>query len=135
MTNSTTNQALADRIERLVQEHIAATKKSAQEAVERAFASAAGVQTVRAAGQVVRRPGGGKRRATAELGEVGERLYRAVCAKPGAGITALAAELGASARELQRPMASLKRSGRVRSAGARHLTRYFPTTRGAAASA
>jgi len=135
MTNTTDNQALAERIERLVQEHIAATRKSAQEAVERAFASAAGARPVRAGCQVVSRRGGGGRRAPAELAEVSERLFRAVCAKPGVGMTVLAAELGASARELHRPMASLKRTGRVRSAGARHLTRYFPTTRGAAASA
>jgi hypothetical protein len=48
MTNTTSNQALAERIERLVQEHIAATKKSAQEAVERAFAAAAGARPAQA---------------------------------------------------------------------------------------
>jgi len=66
---------------------------------------------------------------------VAERIYQAVCAKPGEAMTVLAAELGASARELHRPMALLKRAGRVRSAGARHLTRYFPMVDGAAASA
>jgi hypothetical protein len=135
MTNTTSNQALADRIERLVQEHIAASRKSAEEAVERAFASAAGARRVGAARQVANRSGGGKRRAAAEVAEVGERLYRAVCAKPGAGMTVLAAALGATARELHRPMTLLKRAGRVRSAGVRHLTRYFPTTNDATAAA
>ena len=50
-------------------------------------------------------------------------------------MTALAAEFGSTARELHRPMALLKQSGRVRSAGARHLTRYFPMVDGVAASA
>jgi hypothetical protein len=134
MTNTTSNQALADHIERLVQEHIAATRKSAQEAVERAFASAAGARPASIPRRVARTAGSGKRRAPAEVAALGERIYQAVCAKPGEKMTALAAELGATARELHRPMALLKRSGRVRSAGVRHLTRYFPTTNGAAAS-
>ena len=66
---------------------------------------------------------------------LGERIYQAVYAKPGETMLVLAAELGATTRELQRPMALLKRTGRVRSAGARHLTRYFPMVDGAAASA
>ena len=69
------------------------------------------------------------------MAALGERICDAVYAKPGETMTVLAAELGASARELHRPMALLKRAGRVRSAGARHLTRYFPMVDGAAASA
>jgi hypothetical protein len=44
MTN--TNWDLGERIERLVQEHIAASRKTAQEAIERAFAVAAGKPAV-----------------------------------------------------------------------------------------
>jgi hypothetical protein len=69
---------------------------------------------------------GGKRRRSAEVSELGERLYRAVWAHLGEGLAALAGELGASARELHRPMALLKQAGRVRSVGQRHQTRYFP---------
>jgi hypothetical protein len=135
MTNTTSNQTLADRIERLVQEHITATRKSAQEALEQAFAAAATVQPAKAPRQASKASGRGKRRAPAEVAALGERIYQAVCAKPGETMTVVAADLGASARELNRPMALLKRAGRVRSAGARHLTRYFPTTNGAAAAA
>ena len=135
MTNTTSNQALAERIERLVQEHIAASRKSAQEALERAFAAAASTRPASAPRQVTKTSGNAKRRAPAEVAAVGERIYQAVYAKPGETMTVLAAELGASARELHRPMALLKRAGRVRSAGARHLTRYFPMVDGAAASA
>jgi hypothetical protein len=55
-----------------------------------------------------------------------ERLYQAVCAKPGASKAVLAAEVGLLARELDRPMGHLKNTGKVRSVGQRHLTRYFP---------
>ncbi len=42
----------------------------------------------------------------------------------------LAPAVGATPRELHRPMATLKRDGRVRSVGQRHQTRYYPTTDG-----
>ncbi len=135
MTNTTSNQALAERIERLVQEHITASRKSAQEALERAFASAAGARPAKAPRQVARTTGRCKRRPPSEVAALGERICEAVYAKPGETMTVLAAQLGASARELHRPMALLKRAGRVRSAGARHLTRYFPMVDEAAASA
>jgi hypothetical protein len=41
-------------------------------------------------------------------------------------MTALAARVGATARDLNRPALLLKRAGRVRSAGQRQGTRYFP---------
>jgi len=131
MRDTTGHRDLDQRIEQLVREHIAAVHRSAREALERAFAGP-GSSTARrpaqaaAAGATVAR--GGKRRRSAEVSELGERLYRAVCAQPGEGIAALASELGASARELHRPMALLKEAGRVRSVGQRHQTRYFPRT-------
>ena len=118
----------------MVQEHMAATRKSAQEAVERAFAAAVGARSTSVPRQVTRAGGSGKRRAPAEVAALGERIYQVVCAKPGETMTVLAAELGSTARELHRPMAMLKRAGRVRSAGARHLTRYFPMVDGVASA-
>ncbi len=135
MTNTPSNQGLAERIERLVQEHIEASRKSAREALERAFASAATTRLGAASRQVARKPGSGKRRPPSEMAALSERIYQVVCAKPGETMTVLAADLGATPRELNRPMAMLKRAGRVRSAGARHLTRYFPTTKGTPVSA
>jgi hypothetical protein len=41
-------------------------------------------------------------------------------------MTVLAAHMGEKPRALNRPMLHLKRAGQVRSAGERHLTRYFP---------
>jgi hypothetical protein len=74
-------------------------------------------------------------RAPEEVAALGERFYEAVCAKPGERMMVLASDVVASARELRRPVALLKRSGRVRSVSARDLTRYFPMTTKAAASA
>jgi hypothetical protein len=58
-----------------------------------------------------------------------ERLLAEVVATPGETMTTLAARLGAMVAELHRPMANLRRAGRLRSVGARNLTRYFPTAK------
>jgi hypothetical protein len=50
-------------------------------------------------------------------------LYSAVCAKPGETMMFLAAQLEATPRQLKRPVAQLKRAGRVRSAWASARTR------------
>lgn len=135
MMNTASNQDLGKRIEQLVDEHIAASRRAAREAIERAFSLAAhrapSVKSPRpaATGRMrIRRP-------PEEVAALGERLYQAVCAKPGEGMIVLAAQVGASVRELHRPMTLLKRAGRVRSVGARHLTRYFPMANRIAASA
>lgn len=127
MRETTSHRDLEQRIEHLVREHIAAVQRSAREALDRAFAGSA-VAVRKPAQTVATATTGGRRRARAELSAVAERLYRAVCAHPGEGIVALAGELGVSARELQRPMALLRESGRVRSVGQRHLMRYYPRT-------
>jgi hypothetical protein len=119
---------LEQRIEQLVREHIAAVQRSAREAIDRAFAGSTGAARKPAQTVTATAATGGRRRARAELSAVAERLYRAVCAHPGESIVALAGELGVSARELQRPMALLRESGRVRSVGQRHLMRYYPRT-------
>jgi hypothetical protein len=128
MRDTTSHRELDQRIEQLVREHIAAVHRSTLEAIDRAFAGAASPaqKPVRMVASTAAT--GGKRRARAELSALGERLYRAVCARPGEGIVALAGDLGVSARELQRPMAQLREAGRVRSVGQRHLTRYYPRT-------
>ena len=128
MKDTTGHRDLEQRIEQLVREHIAAVQRGAREAIDRAFAGAAGAARKPAQTVAATAARSGKRRARAELSAVAERLYRTVCAHPGEGIVALAAELGVSARELQRPMALLRESGRVRSVGQRHLTRYYPRT-------
>src|SRR5450759_4096360 len=99
MTNTNSAQDLGQSIEQLIQEHIAAIRMCAQEAVVRAFASAASARTGRARRS---RSTPGKKRASAEIVALGERFYQAVCAKPGETMVVLATEVGASARELHR---------------------------------
>jgi hypothetical protein len=133
MANTSSTQELGQRIERLVLEHIAASRRAAQDAVERAFAATTAPSTPRA--QRSKSQGDSKRRPPAEIAALGERVYQAVCSKPGETMTVLAANVGASARELHRPMSLLKRDGRVRSVGQRHRTRYFPVGSDVRASA
>ena len=128
MAKTTSNEELAQRIEQLVREHVAESRRVAQEALERAFstACAAPVQAVSAPTSGRRRRAPERRRAPDEVAALAERLYAAVCAHPGEGMRLLATEVGSSVAELNRPMTNLKRDGRVRSVGERHLTRYFP---------
>src|ERR1700733_9854723 len=127
MTNTNTNWDLGEQIERLVREHIAASHKAAQEAMERAFSSAAKAPPrMMASGRRV-----GTKRPSGDIAALGDRLYRAVCAKPGETMAVLAPMAGASSRELHRPMTLLRRAGRVRPVGGRHMTRYFPMANGA----
>lgn len=124
MTNTTTHQALGERIERLVQEYMSATRVAAQAAMDRAFAT--NVSTKVKKQRQEETPRTSHRRPSAELATLGGRLCEAVRATPGETMTVLAPMVGASPRELLRPMTLLKRAGRVRSVGTRQATRYFP---------
>jgi hypothetical protein len=124
MGMSHANQALSEQIEKLVREHIEATRRAAAEAVERAFASSPAA--ARAAASHAPSRAAGRRRAPAELAALGERLYEEVCRQPGETMAVLAPSVGATPRELHRPMMALKHAGRVRSVGQRHQTRYYP---------
>ena len=121
---TTINEKLSRRIEQVIQDYLAESQRVAGDAVARAFA--------RANGRVHRsrqpRDGGqaGKYRPSAEIAELGGRLYEAVCQKPGEAMAMLAAGLGVTPRELERPMAQLKRTGQVRGVGRRNFMRYFP---------
>jgi hypothetical protein len=69
-----------------------------------------------------------RRRPPTEVAGLAEQLYAAVRANPGEQMIVFARQLGQTPRALNRPMLLLKTAGRVRSAGQRHLTRYFPMT-------
>jgi hypothetical protein len=127
-------EPLEHQVERLVREHIAACHRAVTAAVERAFAIERALAVERALGCSTTPPSksrsaprsASRARPPAELTALSERLYEAVCANPGVGMAALAAHLGTASGELRRPMALLKAAGRVRSAGQRQFTRYFP---------
>jgi predicted Zn-dependent protease len=131
------NRDLVQQIEQLVREHIDATRRAAAAAVERAFAAATKAPRGQAHANTPAAPerASSGRRTQAELSALAERLHELVCAQPGETMSVLAPQLGATSIELERPMKALKKAGRVRSVGQRHLTRYFPTVPRTAASA
>ena len=120
MTSHTEN--LEAEIEQVVRKHLAAYHAAASAALERAFAST----TARGQSPGTKRRAASRRRSRSEMAAVAERLYEAVCAHPGETMAVIAPHVGETPRALNRPMAQLKRAGRVRSAGQRHRTRYFP---------
>jgi len=126
MTNTNSNAELGHRIEQLIQEHIAASRRCAQEAVARAFASGATSPPVDSMRRPRSSPGQRPRRVAKDIAALGERFYGAVCAKPGETMRVLAADVGTSARDLHRAVTALRKAGRVRAVGNRRFTRYFP---------
>jgi hypothetical protein len=116
-------EALEMQIERLVREHLVAQQTAAKMAIERAFAVMAPAPRA-----TVRRRAAFMRRPPATVAGLAERLFEAVQACPGETMTVIAARVGEKPRALQRPMLHLKDAGRVRSAGERNFTRYFPMT-------
>lgn len=125
MTTKTIEQ-LQVEIEKLVRAYLATQREAATAAVARAFGAATSVPTRTRAPQNAR--AWGRRRPPKEVAGLAERLYEAVRANPGETMSVIAPVVGESALALNRPMQHLKRAGRVRSAGQRHLTRYFPMT-------
>lgn len=122
MTTNTIEH-LQNQIEELVREHLVMQRSAATAAVERAFASATAPLNPRAPRRAMSR-----RRPPTEVAGLAEQLYAAVRANPGEQMVVFARQLGQTPRALNRPMLLLKTAGRVRSAGQRHLTRYFPMT-------
>lgn len=122
MTNDT--RKLERQIEALVRTHLEACRSAAVAAVERAVAHS----NEPARRRPRAKPAGNqsKRRSQAELAALSERFLAAVCATPGETMLVLAPKVGAKAVDLQVPVARLKRDKRVRSAGNKHCTRYFP---------
>ena len=112
-------ETLDAKIEQLVREHMVAQQVAAKAAIERAFAMSAEPAATRRCRTFVRR-------SPTKVAELAEQLFEAVEACPGETMTVIAARVGEKPRALQRPMTHLKGAGRVRSAGERNFTRYFP---------
>jgi len=112
-------ETLAAKIERLVREHLAGQQLAARAAVERAFLLAAPAPRTTSRRRMTYR-----RRE--EVAELAERLFEVVRSLPGETMTVIAARVGEAPRVLHRPMMHLKGAGRVRCAGERNFTRYFP---------
>ena len=114
-------ETLEAKVERLVREHLAEQQLAVKAALERAFAGPTTPRTT-----VRRTPH--CRRAREEVAELAERLFEAVKACPGETMKVIAPRVGEKPRALERPMKHLKDAGRVRTAGERNFTRYFPMT-------
>jgi predicted transcriptional regulator len=91
--------------------------ETAVEAVQRATAAK---RQVRAQRQV------SARRSTEALTSMADQLYQAVCEQPGESMRAFGQALGCKPRELLLCMRRLLAQGRVKKAGERQNTRYFP---------
>lgn len=125
MNSTNASQGLGEKIEKVIQEHLSQLRHEATETIKRVFAADTAVpKRIPAATKSVR--SGPQRRDASELNAMAEEFHAAVCETPGATMTALAAKLGRSAVQLSRPVARLKRAGRVRSVGERQFTCYFP---------
>ncbi len=116
-------ETLEAKIEQLVREHLVAQQVAVTAAVERAFAVMPPARQ-----DAIRRRAGFRRRAPTEMAGLAEKVMAAVEACPGETMTVIAARVGEKPRTLLRPMMNLKAAGRVRSAGERNFTRYFPMT-------
>ncbi|MBK8010727.1 MAG: winged helix-turn-helix domain-containing protein [Deltaproteobacteria bacterium] len=132
-----TNQALGEHIEKLVsdlvQAHLKETQATVMAAVMRGFGAPNSQIKLTPSRQMKARSFRG-RRSTADVSMLAERLYELICERPGELMVSFSAELGKTARELYGPMTALKNSGRIRTAGERNRTRYFPSIDGGANS-
>lgn len=118
---------LAGAIESLIGSYMAGVREAAKQAVERAMVRSAAGRPPRGGRTGTSMPSTNAiRRTPAELTGVCDALCGVVRAHPGASMVTLAEKMGVEARTLQRPMAALRSTGRVRSVGQRHLTRYYP---------
>lgn len=128
MTTTEFTKHLQSKIEALVRVHIAAQHAAATAAVERAFAAASASSWTLPKRGTRSPPKGFRKRPPDEMAAICEKLLASVHACPGETMTAIAEELGLPVAALKRPMLVLRNAGRVRSAGQRNLTRYFPMT-------
>lgn len=92
----TTTWELERQIEQIVAAHVAALRKAAQGAVERAFAAASASAPTVAPSRPRAARAASKRRAGPELSALGERFFEALSRKPGETMGVLSAEVGAS---------------------------------------
>ena len=130
MTSATPSpQSLAHAIECLVAAYVDEGLRAAQLTIARSLATGALQPAVRKSSstpKIKKRQSPSARRSAAELAQLEEKLYELVCGSPGASMREFSEVLKVSVRDLNRPMAKLKSAGRIRSAGERTRTRYFP---------
>lgn len=75
---------------------------------------------------------GAPRRTSEALEALADKFIAAVESMPGETMLTLAPQLGLSAQELERPVARLRKVGRIKTVGERSRMRYYPMTARAA---
>lgn len=116
-----TTDELQGRIAVLIREHLEGQLTAVLASLSRTFGGLAAPRVVR------REPAKSQvRRGAEDMAALEKRLYEAVCACPGETMAAISARAGETTLELKLPMIHLKKTGRIRSAGERNFTRYFP---------
>lgn len=126
ISTSSLEQKIQSAVEQVMREHLAACETAVAAAVREGLRRAAQSPSARGGAKTSKRRAPAPRRSRARLAELEKRLHEAVCAQPGETMVVLAQAVGATARELNRPATLLREQGRIRSAGQRQYTRYFP---------
>lgn len=126
---TTLEHRLEQQIESAVTDFILATRAKATAAMERAFTSRSMAATPKSATGGRGRPAlAGNRRPPEELAALGDRLFQAIVARPGETMTTLCAGMGVSPSAVRSVVDRLLQDRRIRSAGQRQFTRYYPMT-------
>jgi hypothetical protein len=75
---------------------------------------------------VKRRSSGQPRREPQEVAVLTEELYSQICKHPGETMVTLSRQMKVPAKALSLPACKLAKAGRIKKAGQRQFTRYFP---------
>ena len=126
ISTSSLEQKIQSAVEQVMREHLAACETAVAAAVREGLRRAAQPSTAPRGAKAPKRRAPAQRRSREHIAGLEKRLYKAVCARPGETMVVLAQAVGATARELNRPATLLRQQGRIRSAGQRQYTRYFP---------
>jgi hypothetical protein len=130
----TNEQKLEKQISEALAAYYASGAETARAALERAIGGSA--PTDRSGAKKQRRHRAGySRRSGEELARLCDALCAAVAARPGESLATLAAQLGEKSSRLATVVKRVKEQGRIRTAGSRQFTRYFPATQTALESA
>lgn len=125
----TLQHGIEARVDVMMQEIMAMVRKVAVNAVTSGLGRAAnrgGQKPPREMQRAGERKKAGPKRSKAEISELRERLYSAMCKQPGETVAYLAGQLSVSTHALTLPARQLCEQERARKVGERNHTRYFP---------
>jgi hypothetical protein len=123
---TTLEQRFQQQIENAVAELLSGMRAAAIAALERALAAPEVRTKPKEKAAARTRDSRVRRRTSSEIEALTDKLYQAIVAQPGETMKTLCRELGDKPAALQIAVARLRRVRRIRTAGERTLTRYFP---------